>query len=152
MAKKRVAGKKAKTTGKQQGKGTKIVDQANHNANGFAQNPQNINRKGRPKKSLSSLNEELKGEGYEGVTKGVYVESLQLIMNLDEARLMDIVKDLEQPYYLRLMIGNLNDPKQRAKMMSDYRDYALGKATESVEVKGSTEIIIDLMSEDGNYL
>ena len=51
------------------------------NTNGFDKNPQNINKKGRPRKSFAIINYELLQKGVEPLTKVQLIEAYSLIFN-----------------------------------------------------------------------
>ncbi len=100
---------------------------------GFKNNPQNINKKGRPKKSFASINQQLKSEGIEPLKKSDLMDAYATIFNTTEARLKEIAADKETPYALRIIILEMNDKKTRARAMQDYRDYSYGRATENID-------------------
>ena len=106
---------------------------------GFESRPQDINKGGRPKKSFSTINDELKASGVEPLKKGALIEAYELIFNSSEKQLEKIAKDRETPYGLKLIIKELNTAKTRSAALKDYRDWTFGRATESkkVEMSGS---------------
>lgn len=91
------------------------------------------NPNGRPKKSFRAFADFCRGEGYEPLTRGAYIEALGLILSLPESELVRVGLDQDQPLYLRLLIKQLADPAERAKAMIDYRDYCFGKATQFID-------------------
>ncbi len=103
------------------------------NSNGFAENKNNINKNGRPRKSFATINEELKKKGITKLSKSDLLDAYALIFNSTEDDLKDIAKDKNTPYALKLIILELNDKKTRAKAMQDYRDYSFGRATDNVD-------------------
>ena len=105
----------------------------NANINGLKKNPQNINRKGRPKNSFSLLNDSLKAQGYEPLTKGALHEAYSLILSLDESKIIEIREDENQPFAVRLIIQELTDKNSRGKTLQDMRNYLFGTATERIE-------------------
>jgi Mg/Co/Ni transporter MgtE len=124
----------------------KINEHPKVNTNGFDKNPQNINKKGVPKKSFAQFNEKLKAEGHEALTKTQLVEAYGLIFNLPEEELKLIALDLKQPFALRLIINEMSNSKTRSKALADFRDYAFGKAL--AEMKVQTNMQIGKMSEE----
>jgi hypothetical protein len=92
------------------------------------------NPNGRPKKSFSTINEILKTEGYEPLTKSQLIEAYGLVFNADETRLTELEQDETLPYSFRLIIRELKDPKNSAKALQDYRDYLFGKANTNVDI------------------
>ena len=91
------------------------------------------NPNGRPKKSFSIINAELKAHGVEPLTKSNLIEAYTLIFNTDEKKLKEIAKDNNTPYGLRLIIQELNSTKSRSRALEDYRDYMFGRAKESID-------------------
>ncbi len=94
---------------------------------------QSGNPKGRPRKSFSSINQELKDKGVQPLTRTALVEAYELIFNTDEEGLKKIATDKNTPYGLKLIIKELNNSKTRSKALADYRDYMFGKAKENVD-------------------
>lgn len=100
---------------------------------------QSGNPKGRPKKSFSSINAELKKKGIEKLSKTDLIDAYALVFNCSEDELKTIAKDNDTPYALKIIILELNDKKTRAKALQDYRDYCYGAANQSLDVKIDTE-------------
>ena len=71
------------------------------NTNGFQKNPQNINRKGRPKKVYSNVIDEQKKKGYEVPTKDEFYEAIGLLFVMDEDDLAEFSINKENPHALR---------------------------------------------------
>ena len=114
-------------------------------------NPENIenhkwkkgesgNPEGRPRKSFASINKELKAKGITKLSKSDLLDAYALIFNSTEEDLVNIAKDKNTPYALKIIILELNDKRTRAKAMQDYRDYTFGRAVENVEVNNSVTI------------
>lgn len=111
------------------------------NTNGFGKNPQNINRKGRPKKGFAHVNQLLQEKGYEPVSKKEYSEFVAYMINCTEDDLKKLYLDKSLPLYLRLMIEEMRNPKTRSLVIRDLRDFIFGKAVESVEVKQKARVL-----------
>lgn len=111
------------------------------NTNGFGENPQNINRNGRPKKSFSLLNEKLKEEGYEPLSRSQLVEAYSLLFSVDEAKIQEIADDVSQPLAIRLIIAELTDQSTRGNAIKDMRDYLFGKALQHTDVTSKGETV-----------
>lgn len=94
---------------------------------------QSGNPRGRPKKTFKSFAEKMKKEGFEPLSRDSYIDALAIIFSLPQDKLEEIAKDPEQPLYLRLTIMSIADPTERAKAMSEYRDYAFGKAKQHID-------------------
>jgi len=100
----------------------------------FRSNPQNINKKGRPRKSFSTINIELKEKGIKPLAKSDLLDAYSLIFNLTENELKELGSDKDTPYLLRLIILELNSKSTRSKALLDYRDWMFGKASQTVDV------------------
>jgi hypothetical protein len=98
------------------------------------------NPNGRPKKTLSMLNDQLKAEGYEVVTKAVLMELYGLFMGIDEEKVKEIAKDKEQPLVARLVIKDITG-ENGAKAIQDMRNYSFGQATQQIEQKINHEVV-----------
>ena len=100
------------------------------NTNGFDKNPQNA---WKPRKLFSTVNAELKEKWITALTKEQLIEAYWLVFNTDEEELRRISLDKTYPFALRLIILELNNKNNRAKAMSDYRDYMFWKAIQKNE-------------------
>ena len=92
------------------------------------------NPSGRPKKSFSLLNQTLKDEGYEPITKAQLLEAYQLLFSLDEAKIKELASDKEQPLVIRLIIKDLVNSELSLKVIQDARNYIFGTATQQVDL------------------
>lgn len=115
-------------------------------ANGFDKNPQNINRKGRPRKTFRTFNDRCKAEGVPVITKEEYMTTLNYLLSMTEDELKEITSDKEQSMFLKWIITDLRNVSLRCKMIQDVRDWLFGKAKENVQVEGkiSTDINITI--------
>ena len=98
------------------------------------------NPNGRPRKSFASINAELKAKGIDKLSKSDLLDAYALIFNSTEDDLVNIAKDKNTPYALKIIIMELNDKRTRAKAMQYYRDYTFGRATENIEVNKNVMI------------
>ena len=94
---------------------------------------QSGNPKGRPRKSFASINAELAEKGISKLSKSDLLDAYALVFNSTEDDLKQIAKDKETPYALKIIILELNDKRNRAKAMQDYRDYIFGKAQDNID-------------------
>lgn len=97
------------------------------------QKGQSGNPNGRPRKSFSVINAELKAKGIESLSRTDLIDAYGLIFNSTEKELKELAGEKETPYALRLIIGELNSARTRSKALQDYRDYMFGKAKDSVD-------------------
>jgi hypothetical protein len=108
-------------------------------AKGFNVHPENINRKGTPRKSFSSFNLKCKNEGIEKVDRTTFFETISYLLNLTFDELDKIRQDSTQPQWLKWLIQDLGNKNLRAKLMTDYRDWLFGKAEQKFEHSGKVE-------------
>lgn len=92
-----------------------------------------LNPNGRPKKSFTKFNDDMKKAGYEPLTKGALIEAYSLIFSIDEKVVAEIANDETQPLALRLILQSMTDPQSRDKALADYRNYMFGEAKRETE-------------------
>lgn len=102
----------------------------------------------RPRKLFRTVNEELKAKWIEQLSKDQLIEAYWLVFNTDEEELERIAKDKNYPFALRLIILELNNKNNRAKAMSDYRDYMFWKAKQIEEINLNWKLQIELTPEE----
>ena len=108
----------------------KIHEHPNAGKNGFDKRPGDA---GRPKKTYTQHIEELKLKGYKAPTKGEYYEMVGLLLSMEEDDIKEFAKDKTRPYWIRLLVMDLNSSKNRSRIMSDYRDWLFGSARQQVD-------------------
>lgn len=108
---------------------------------GFDVNPQNINRKGQPKKTYRRHIDDIKAKGYEAPNKPEFYEMIGLLLSMNESDLKEFASDKERPYWIRCIVVDLNDKKNRQRMMADYRDWLYGKAEQKSDITSGGEKI-----------
>lgn len=94
-----------------------------------------LNPYGRPKKSWTLFNDEIKKAGYQPLTKGALLEAYSLIFALDEEKYSEVANDTTQPLALRLILQSMSDPQSRDKVLADYRNYMFGEAKKETETR-----------------
>lgn len=95
---------------------------------------QSGNPNGRPKKLYSDHISDMKKKGYAPPTKTEYFDMVGLLLSMEEDDLKDFAKDKKRPYWIRLIIIDMNSKSTRQKMMADYRDWLFGRANQQVDV------------------
>lgn len=95
---------------------------------------QSGNPNGRPKKLYKTVIDEVKKEGYTPPTEAEYREMMKLLMVMTEEELIKRGKDKDTPYWIRLIIDSLGNKKTRDKVMSDYRDWIFGRASQDLDL------------------
>lgn len=99
---------------------------------GFDKRPQNINRKGRKPLLIKDLVLKLKDEGYQQLTAEELTDCYTSLLNLDETRLKEIHTDKTAPYFLRLLVQNMNSPRF-LEVLDRVIDRSFGKAQQKIQ-------------------
>lgn len=91
------------------------------------------NPNGAPRKLLSTINEELKQEGYERATQAHIIEAYEILVNLPEAKIKAIIADSDAPMLLRIVGKAMLSPKG-TEMIEKILDRAHGKAKQQTDL------------------
>lgn len=110
---------------------------------GFDKHPEHINRKGRPKKVVNMINQQLKENGYEPLTKAQMTEAIQILLNLPINKVEEIAslkadKTKSFPVFVKL-ISKFLLSKSAEKTLFQILDRAYGSANQNITV--STPVI-----------
>ena len=92
------------------------------------------NPNGRPRKLYSDHIKDMKDKGYSPPTRTEYFDMVGLLLAMTEEDLKAFAQDKNRPYWIRLIIIDMNSKNTRTKMMADYRDWLFGKASQSMDV------------------
>ena len=92
------------------------------------------NPNGRPKKLYSDHIKDMKGKGYSPPTRTEYFDMVGLLLAMTEEDLKAFAQDKNRPYWIRLIIIDMNSKNTRQKMMADYRDWLFGRASQSMDL------------------
>jgi hypothetical protein len=111
------------------------------NTNGFQKNKQNINSTGLNRKSYAHHIKSIKDKGYQPPLKSEYYEMIGLLLSMTEDDLKKFAQDKKRPYWIRLIVIDLNTKSTRQKMMSDHRDWLFGKAHTTADITSGGEKI-----------
>ena len=98
--------------------------------NGFKQNKSNINKSGRPRSHFVKVNNSLKEQGYESVSKKELLELYSLLLSLDESKVKELIADDTAPCLVRLILKEFLG-KNAMKVIQDIRNYIFGTATQA---------------------
>jgi hypothetical protein len=96
------------------------------------------NIKGAPKKTYSDHIADIKLKGYQVPTKAEYFDMIGLLLSMTEDDLKEFATGKENPYWIRLLIIDLNNKQIRHRLMADYRDWLFGKAEQKMDVDVKT--------------
>lgn len=101
---------------------------------GFDQRPENINKAGRPKKTILSIITELKSQGYERATSYNVMEVYEYLIAVDRAKVVALSNDTGQPMIIHLVCKAMLSEKG-GDMLERLLDRAHGKSIARVEAK-----------------
>ena len=116
---------------------------------GFDKHPENINRKGQPRKLVSEINKQLKDEGYEIVTKVHILDAYQTVINLPLSKVADIAgkENDDYPILYKLVAKELLG-KRGGEYLEKLLDRVIGRPTQTVESTGEFKITISNKDAD----
>jgi len=97
--------------------------------NNFQKNPQNINRKGRPKKTINVILDDLKKAGNYAVSKSEIIELYKTLMNCTQQELLNYVKDENASILMRSTAKQILG-KDSFKTMETMLNRAVGTPTQ----------------------
>ena len=111
------------------------------NTKGFDKNPNNINRKGRPRRLVSSIIQDLKEKGIVQVKAIDIVEAFEMLFNLESKEIAEIANNDKNPYFIRRVAKEMLSGKG-FDIIERMIDRVHGKPKQSTELTG----------KDGNSL
>lgn len=91
-----------------------------------------LNPNGRPKKLVSTINDQLKAEGFKKVSPAQVVDAFETILNLPQDRITEIVNDKDAPMLLRIVAKSLLSVKG-FEIVEKIIDRVHGKPAQKVE-------------------
>ena len=113
------------------------------NVNGFQKNPQNINRKGRPRKMIADVIAELEKQGIKAATKPDIQDIYMRLINIEIPELEQIVKNTAQPVLVRIVGKNILSGKG-FDIIEKMLDRSIGKAEQKTDITtGGVALNID---------
>lgn len=110
------------------------------NVNGFQKNPQNINRKGRPRKMIADVIAELEKQGIKAATKSDILDIYMRLINIEIPELEQKVKDPKQPVFVRVVGKNILSGKG-FDTIEKMLDRSIGKAEQKTDITSKGESI-----------
>lgn len=123
-----------------------------NNTQGFDKSPENINRRGKPRrKGFAHVNKLLEEKGFEKVKKQDYLDFISLLMNCTEAELKKLLVDKTLPMFLRIMVQDMNNKTTRTAIIKDLRDFIFGKASDNMNIEVSAKARVISREEIQKY-
>tara|TARA_R110002110_G_scaffold48419_6_gene144356 strand:- start:102 stop:503 length:402 start_codon:yes stop_codon:yes gene_type:complete len=113
----------------------------NKDGNGFDKNPQNINRTGANRKSISSVNIELEAKGIKAASKKDILDCYLRLINIDLKELGAMVKDEEQPAMIRIVGKSIMSGKG-FDVIEKVLDRGIGRPDNNVDVTTNGDSLI----------
>ncbi len=108
------------------------------NTNGFQKNPQNINRKGRPRKLVGTVNIELENKGVKEVSKEEIKSCYLRLINLEIDELQEMIEDKNQPVLIRVVGKNILSGKG-FDIIDKILDRSIGKSEQQTDITTNGE-------------
>ena len=102
---------------------------------GFDKNPNNINRKGRPRRLVSSIIQDLKEKGIVQVKAIDIVEAFEMLFNLESKEIAEIANNDKNPYFIRRVAKEMLSGKG-FDIIERMIDRVHGKPKQSTELTG----------------
>ena len=102
---------------------------------GFDKNPNNINRKGRPRRLVSSIIQDLKEKGIVQVKATDIVEAFEMLFNLESKEIAEIANNENNPYFIRRVAKEMLSGKG-FDIIERMIDRVHGKPKQATELTG----------------
>ena len=102
---------------------------------GFDKNPNNINRKGRPRRLVSSIIQDLKEKGIVQVKATDIVEAFEMLFNLESKEIAEIANNDRNPYFIRRVAKEMLSGKG-FDIIERMIDRVHGKPKQATEITG----------------
>lgn len=109
--------------------------------NGFKQNPQNINRTGANRKTLSSVNKQLEEAGLERVKLSDIIQLYELLFNATEEDLKQLINDKNVAMTIRIVIKEMLS-KNGFDVIEKIIERAFGKVKNDLDNSAQKEAIL----------
>ena len=102
---------------------------------GFDKNPNNINRKGRPRRLVSSIIQDLKEKGIVQVKATDIIEAFEMLFNLESKEIAEIANNDKNPYFIRRVAKEMLSGKG-FDIIERMIDRVHGKPKQATEITG----------------
>ena len=114
-------------------------------AKGFDKLPNNINKNGRPRKTINSVNKELEEQGIKPATANEIKDIYLRLINMEMAELKKLVEDLKQPALIRI-VGKKILSDKGFDIIEKMLDRSLGKPNQSIDLGVNEEMRKEIQS------
>lgn len=118
----------------------KKVLNGNEHGKGFDKNPENINRNGRPRKTINSVNKELEEQGIKPTTANEIKDIYLRLVNMEMTELKALVENQKQPALIRI-VGKKILSEKGFDIIEKMLDRSIGRATQQINVNDITPVI-----------
>jgi len=110
---------------------------------GFNVNPQNINRTGQNRKTISAVNNQLQEAGFEEATQADIVSCYLRLINIDVPELQKMIADATQPALVRI-VGKAILSGKGFDVIEVMMNRAIGKAKQPLNFEGEPQMTINI--------
>lgn len=123
------------------------------NTNGFDKNPENINKKWKPKRGVSLINQQLMDKWIEPISKNQAEDIMLNLMNMKKTELEELLQNPETPFLIILCIKEMLSEWKWFNAMNVMLDRGIGKAVQrqETEISGNInttgyDLLVDIQS------
>lgn len=109
-------------------------------AKGFDKLPNNINKNGRPRKTINSVNKELEEQGIKPTTANEIKDIYLRLVNMEMTELKALVEESKQPALIRI-VGKKILSEKGFDIIEKMLDRSIGRATQQINVNDITPVI-----------
>lgn len=109
-------------------------------AKGFDKLPENINKNGRPRKTINSVNKELEEQGIKPTTANEIKDIYLRLVNMEMTELKALVENQKQPALIRI-VGKKILSEKGFDIIEKMLDRSIGRATQQINVNDITPVI-----------
>jgi 3-methyladenine DNA glycosylase AlkD len=109
-------------------------------AKGFDKLPENINKNGRPRKTINSVNKELEEQGIKPTTANEIKDIYLRLVNMEMTELKALVENQKQPALIRI-VGKKILSDKGFDIIEKMLDRSIGRATQQINVNDITPVI-----------
>lgn len=109
-------------------------------AKGFDKLPKNINKNGRPRKTINSVNKELEEQGIKPTTANEIKDIYLRLVNMEMTELKALVENQKQPALIRI-VGKKILSDKGFDIIEKMLDRSIGRATQQINVNDITPVI-----------